>query len=353
MSNEGSKKSAGQKAWVTLLTDKTYVAGLLVLLSSLKHHGTKYPMVAMVNPLIMRNGDPTEPLPQEYREILTSAGVILKEVDYLVPQAGGYRGVEARFIDSWSKLRVFGLSEYERVVLIDSDMLTRKNMDDLFDLPLEKGWIAASHACTCNPMRIPHYPPSWIPETCGHTHAKPAKAGPDALCTAFQPVPESVITLHSINSGLVVLEPSDELNSQIIHGLNTDPEVTNQIIHGLNTDPEVTKYGFPDQDFLSSHFRNRVKFLGYEYNALKPMRKCHNVIWRDENVRNVHYILKDKPWVLPEGTDKLDEQFHVVHEWWWDEWRRLEAEMKKEKWWGLVVDLTAVGTGSTGLTTRN
>ncbi|CAE6448372.1 unnamed protein product [Rhizoctonia solani] len=337
MSNEASGKSGGQKAWVSLITDKSYVPGLLVLLSSLKHHGTKYPMVAMVNWL--RKDDLTERLPQEYRDILTSAGVILKEVDYLIPQGGGYLGVEARFVDSWSKLRAFGLSEYERVVLIDSDMLVRKNMDELFDLPLEEGWIAASHACTCNPMRIPHYPPYWIPATCGHTHAKPAESGPDALCTAFQPEPESVITLHSINSGIVVLEPSDELNDRVIYGLHTDPQ--------------VTTYGFPDQDFLSNHFKNRIKFLGYEYNALKPMRKCHSATWRDENVRNVHYIFKDKPWVLPEGTSELDEQFHVVHGWWWDEWRRLEADKKGEKWWRLVVDLTTVGTGFKGLTARN
>jgi hypothetical protein len=74
------------------------------------------------------------------------------------------------------------------------------------------------------------------------------------------------------------------------------------------------------------------------------MRKCHNAIWRDENVRNVHYIFQDKPWVVREGTEQLDEQFRVVHGWWWDEWRRLEAEMNGEKWWGLVVDLTVLGS---------
>ncbi|KAF8679662.1 Glycosyl transferase family 8 [Rhizoctonia solani] len=194
----------------------------------------------MVNPL--KKDDPAESLPQEYRDILTRMGIILHEVDYLVPQGGGYTGADARFVDSWGKLR--------RLVLIDSDMLVRKNMDDLFDVPLEEGWIAAAHA-----------------------------------------------------------------------------------------------YGFPDQDFLSSHFKNRVKFLGYEYNALKPMRKCHSAIWRDENIRNVHYIFKDKPWVLPEDTEKLDEQFHVIHGWWWwDEWKRLEAEKKEEQWWELVVDLTSLGS---------
>ncbi|KAF8761094.1 Glycosyl transferase family 8 [Rhizoctonia solani] len=194
-------------------------------------------------------------------------------------------------------------------------MLVRKNMDDLFDVPLEEGWIAAAHA---------------IPINCGHTYSKPAGPGPDALCTAFQPLPESGITLHSINSGIVVLNPTEKLNDEIIDGLHNDPN--------------VTRYGFPDQDFLSSHFKNRVKFLGYEYNALKPMRKCHSAIWRDENIRNVHYIFKDKPWVLPEDTEKLDEQFHVIHGWWWDEWKRLEAEKKEEQWWELVVDLTSLGS---------
>ncbi|QRW19345.1 glycosyltransferase family 8 protein [Rhizoctonia solani] len=250
-------------------------------------------------------------------------GIILHEVDCLVSQDGGYTGADARFVDSRGKLR--------RLVLIDSDMLVRKNMDDLFDVPLEEGWIAAAHACTCNPMHITHYPSYWraldtnVLMTFTNTGVRP-----DALCTAFQPLPESGITLHSINSGIVVLNPTEKLNDEIIDGLHNDPN--------------VTRYGFPDQDFLSSHFKNRVKFLGYEYNALKPMLKCHSAIWRDENIRNVHYIFKDKPWVLPEDTEKLDEQFHVIHGWWWDEWRRLEAEKKEEQWWELVVDLTSLGS---------
>jgi lipopolysaccharide biosynthesis glycosyltransferase len=48
---------------------------------------------------------------------------------------------------------------------------------------------------------------------------------------------------------------------------------------------------FPDQDLLSLHFKGKVRFLGYEYNALKTLRECHSNIWRDDKVRNVHYIL--------------------------------------------------------------
>ena len=36
-----------------------------------------------------------------------------------------------------------------------------RNMDELFDIDLPDGWIAASHACACNPMRFAHYPADW------------------------------------------------------------------------------------------------------------------------------------------------------------------------------------------------
>ena len=109
-------------------------------------------------------------------------------------------------------------------------------------------------------------------------------------------------------------------------------------MHALHNDPDVTNYSFPDQDFLSNYFKHHVKFLGYEYNALKPMRKCHQSLWRDEGVRNVHYILELKPWAITRGSDKLDEQFEVVHGWWWDEWERLESEMGNKPCWGLVTE---------------
>jgi lipopolysaccharide biosynthesis glycosyltransferase len=63
------------------------------------------------------------------------------------------------------------------------------------------------------------------------------------------------------------------------------------ILHTLNTNPTVPTMKFPDQDLLSLHFKGKVRFLGYEYNALKTLRECHSNIWRDDKVRNIHYIL--------------------------------------------------------------
>ncbi|KAG9113668.1 hypothetical protein FRC07_007764 [Ceratobasidium sp. 392] len=316
-----------KNAWATLLSDKSYVPGCLVLLSSLKRGGTKYPLVVMVFPLKSARG---ARLPLEHRNLLRQAGCVLREIDWLVPAVGGYKGTQTRYLDNWSRLRAFGLLEYEVGV--------KKNMDELLDLPLEADWIAASHPCACNPLRVSHYPPDWIPSNCGHTYAVPTRLGSDALCTPFQPNSNSALVLHLIGAGLVVLTPSDDAH--------------NKVIAALHKDSDATQYTFVEQDFLARYFKGRIKYLGYEYNAVKPMRECHKELWRDEGVRNVHYVLKDKPWSIPEGSAALDEQFRVVHGWWWDEWRRVESEFGNKPWWGLVTRLVTVTSPSRPLQTR-
>ena len=49
----------------------------------------------------------------------------------------------------------------QRVVMIDADMIIRRNMDELMDLSLPDDWIAAAHVCACNPRKLPHYPSDW------------------------------------------------------------------------------------------------------------------------------------------------------------------------------------------------
>lgn len=114
-----------------------------------------------------------------------------------------------------------------------------------------------------------------------------------------------------LNSGLLVVTPSTQTYAQIEHALRTPSR--------------VRRYTFPDQELLSDVFYGRWVPLPYVYNALKTMReeRVHGPIWRDAEVRNVHYIFARKPWDEPltQNSDELDR-------WWWEANAR---RMKRER----------------------
>lgn len=179
-------------------------------------------------------------------------------------------------------------------------MLVLKNMDELMDLELDapeaegKGdkVFAASHACVCNPLQKPHYPKNWIPSNCAFTsqHTSPSDAQIIGAPSSFG--------LGMPNGGLQVVNPSTAVYNLILERLS---------------DPSAMDYDFADQSLLGDLFRGRWVALPYVYNALKTMRTSkHSVIWRDGEVKNVHYILSPKPWDEKEG-----ETSEEIHEWWW------------------------------------
>jgi alpha-N-acetylglucosamine transferase len=177
---------ATNAAYVTLLTKTEYLAGALVLYQSLLDVGTKYPLVVMVTP----------PVQKSVRTVLEKRRITLVDVESLLPKAGSHllANHDIRFQDTWTKLRYvvtrrsnacpYHLLDHldlsstryvktlnapahtktfatKRIVMLDSDMIVMRNMDELMDLELPKDWIAAAHACTCNPRRLPHYPADW------------------------------------------------------------------------------------------------------------------------------------------------------------------------------------------------
>ena len=157
-SNSRSNSDA-TSVWTTLITNTAYLSGLLTLDFSLKKHGTKYPLIALY----------TDTFPPEGHSALDNRGIPKKHVNYLLPSLEKDFSNDPRFYDCWSKLTPFSLTEYERVVQLDSDMLVLRNMDELMDVELDpperegrgSRVFAASHACVCNPLKKPHYPKDW------------------------------------------------------------------------------------------------------------------------------------------------------------------------------------------------
>ncbi|KAI9830150.1 MAG: hypothetical protein M1819_005827 [Sarea resinae] len=310
-----------QRVWTTLITNLDYLPGLLTLSHSLRASHTAYPLLALY----------TSTFPASGLRALHARGIPTKEIPYLLPSAPKDFANDPRFYDCWSKLTPFGLVEYERVVQLDSDMLVLRNMDELMELELDGPELggtgtrvfAACHACVCNPLSKPHYPADWIPANCAHTtlHATPT--------TACETAPPPTAGLGMPNGGLQVVNPSRQTYERITTSLSSPAS--------------TASYEFADQSLLSDLFPGRWVALPYVYNALKTMRRqgVHDVIWRDDEVRNVHYILSPKPWDevdkddASKATGASEEEAHPgsqlapasaqppaesgdgTHRWWW------------------------------------
>lgn len=308
-----SKRLTAAIVWTTLITNTNYLPGLLALDYSLKRVKSAYPLVALY----------TDTFPAEGHAALDRRNIPKQRVAYLLPTKHKDYSNDPRFYDCWSKLTPFSLLEYARVVQLDSDMLVLRNMDELMDVELDglelagKGdrVFAASHACVCNPLKKPHYPADWVPANCAFTtqHADPDKAQKEGA--------HSAAGLAMPNGGLQVVNPSAEIYDLIVNQLENE---------GATID-----YNFADQSLLGDLFRGRWVALPYVYNALRPMRWdfVHGPIWRDDEVKNCHYLLGPKPWDGKPGEELLlagrkDE----TAKWWWD----VNAERKeKEKAQGI------------------
>jgi len=319
------------------VTKPSYVAAVLVLYRTLRAVSS-YPLVVIA----------TDTLPELSRRAISDAGLDIIDISHLSPAAGQHPGFDptfSRLDEAWTKLRIFSLSQYERIILIDSDMIFLRQMDELFDLELPgPDWIAAVPACVCNPLNISHYPPDWIPANCGYQ-----KQGRySSLTEPPLPDPDSSRTHHLLNSGLVVLHPSEEMMSYLEHFLNTSPTVATA--------------NFADQDVLAEAFRGRWKPLPWWCNALKTLRAVHTDLWADTEIRLLHYIL-DKPWTrrppnskpakgsqkgtqasvtstsqLPAGllefvADTPSQvsvtEYDAVHAWWWLVWDEIAQELRR------------------------
>jgi hypothetical protein len=247
------------KAWATLLTQPDYLVGVQVLHASLRRTGTPHPLVVMVTPGVDAGT----------RRALVEDGCLVRDVPRLRPDdrlEAHY--ANARFVEVWAKLASWSLVEFERLVVLDADMLVVAEMDELFSLDLPERGLAACHACRCNPNRIAGYPASWTPANCFYTHCR---------------------------------------------GVEPDRAVFDELLARLDGLTDLTRYQFAEQDFLNEFFAGRWRPLPYVYNALKTLPHQHPALWNAEEVKNIHYII-DKPW---QGRTLPGSRYHELHERWW------------------------------------
>lgn len=113
-------------AYVTLLYgDNMYFIGTLVFILSLIKTKPKYDLLLLY----------TEDVPINKLDILRKYYTKVIKIDYIKIN----KIERKRFIDVYTKLQIFKLTEYDKILFMDNDMLVQKNIDHLFEYSTPAG----------------------------------------------------------------------------------------------------------------------------------------------------------------------------------------------------------------------
>lgn len=131
-------------AFITVLTTDDYLIGVLSLNEALKRVNSKFPFVVIVNNNVK----------EETISKMENLGISVKKVKSIDIPEGVLDKNEGtnytRWNNTFDKLRIFGLTEFDKIVCLDSDMYIKENIDELF----EEEHMAATvdrHYCTIDP----------------------------------------------------------------------------------------------------------------------------------------------------------------------------------------------------------
>ncbi len=233
-------------SFVSILTTDDYLEGILVLKHSLTKTKPKYPFVLLVTPNVSQ-------------KVLDS--LLSHQINYITIE-----GIEnpvsvadpnlKRWNFTYSKLNLFGLKQFEKIVYLDADMLILQNIDDLFEKP----------------------------------HMSAVDMG--------EKLPE-LATWNRLNSGLLVIEPSVETYNDMIHKIG-----------------KIEKVDSPgDEDFLQAYYpdwaNQKQLHLDSGYNIFSYYWKRYYQLYGynfssgRKPIKIVHYIGENKPWKLYQADKKM------------------------------------------------
>ena len=114
------------KAYVTLLSSVDYLPAVLILNETLKKVRSKYPLVVGITQNIFS---------QKIKKILEKNDIIVETIKTL-EYSKNVKEKKKDLINTLktaSKISLFSLYDYEKLIYIDADVYVRENIDDLFN----------------------------------------------------------------------------------------------------------------------------------------------------------------------------------------------------------------------------
>lgn len=237
-------------AYVTVVTNMSYAKGLSVLAKSFKRVKSKYPLYVAI-PI---NGEAS------LSEYINALGLPVLECDDI---SLNQNLQNANMVSSWNqtffKLNIMRLTQFDKIIFVDADMLVLQNIDHLFSYP-------SLSATTGGKAAHPEY-------------------------TEF-------------NSGLMVIEPSENVFAELMGCI--DPAIKRKTALGC---------GYGDQDVFNEYYSdwNSKSECQFDeiYNAEITYLDALMTIKGFKNLRDIavlHYIGKIKIW-----SYSLIENIRIIH----------------------------------------
>lgn len=221
-------------AYITLITNENYLNGALTLAQSVKNTKTEIPFFVLI----------PENISESVIKRLDSNKV--KYIKFSDPQTEQV-DTDHYWKDTMTKLRLFDLTEFDKIVFLDADAIVFKNIDFLFEKPHMSAVAAGKEL---------H--PDWV----------------------------------HLNSGLMVIEPDSEHYNAMVSLIEEAHE-------------ECIKAGRPfgDQDVISKFYsdwhKNESLHLHSAFNVLlgyAGILKKAKVIDDFSDIYFYHFTGKQKPW---------------------------------------------------------
>lgn len=250
-------------AFVSYLGTDNFLPGILALNASLKKYNKKYGLLVLITDGVSDGCIPTLETHQiKYKLIRDIQNPNALDKD------------DRNFKCMYTKLRIFELYEYDRIVYIDSDMLVCKNIEELFDRPHLSAVIAGGL-----------YPgnESW----------------------------------KELNAGLLVIYPDKVTTGKLYSSINT--------IHSGDGSDQGFLHAYYNDWPASENLHLPHKFnvpAGYldEYCRQHGYKFSYKTGTLDTDISIIHYWGREKPWDIPvtrrkrKSFAKYDQSLAL----WWD-----------------------------------
>jgi alpha-N-acetylglucosamine transferase len=250
MSSDNETKSKKEtNAWVTLvMKGDVYTITACVCAESLIASKTKFDRVCMV----------TKDVSETARSLLRKSFTHVVDVNYLSCKTVQLTPVPEKIYQNWkndsfTKWQCLLLTQYEKVIFIDSDIVVQENIDHLFEMD-------APAACFSTPFAEPYTKKGFINY---YMHnKKEIQHGEKVLKSDIE---KAFKNSFVINGGLVLLQPDKKIYQAMISLLFPS---------------------FSSSSFFSSLSENKDSCFGYS--------KCKSMV--DEQLITLLYVSLEKQW---------------------------------------------------------